>query len=420
MKNKTYFHIKKENIEYNLIHLPQLIFEVTDACNLRCKYCGYADLYEGYDKRENLKFPFIRAKQIVDYLHNIWSEHFEKDICTPISIGFYGGEPLLNVPFIQQVIEYLENLSPVGKKYHYNMTTNAVLLDKYMDFLVEKQFHILISLDGDENAQSYRIDAHGRNSFERVFKNIKLLQEKYPKYFEQYVMFNSVLHSKNCVEETYHFIKDIFGKVPIISPLNNSGIKSEKLEEFKRTYRNYSESIQQATNCESLKSELFIKTPETDSVLKYLYYISGNVFFRYNGFLLQKKNIQLPPTGTCIPFSKKMFITVKGKILQCEKINHEFSLGQVTDEGVKLDFEAIAKQHNDYVFRYAKQCEKCGNRTACMQCVYQIDDIHDPNTRCHGFCTEAQKEKQNEQCLRYLSEHPELYKRLLNEVTIRG
>ena len=43
--------VTKENIEYNLMHLPQIIFEVTDACNLRCKYCAYADLYGGYDQR---------------------------------------------------------------------------------------------------------------------------------------------------------------------------------------------------------------------------------------------------------------------------------------------------------------------------------------------------------------------------------
>ena len=53
--------LESRDIEYNLIHLPNLVFEVTDACNLRCKYCGYADLYEGYDKRENLIFSFVRA-----------------------------------------------------------------------------------------------------------------------------------------------------------------------------------------------------------------------------------------------------------------------------------------------------------------------------------------------------------------------
>lgn len=57
-KMEDYLPTTKEDIEQNLINLRQLIFEVTDSCNLRCKYCGYADLYEGYDKRENKKLPF--------------------------------------------------------------------------------------------------------------------------------------------------------------------------------------------------------------------------------------------------------------------------------------------------------------------------------------------------------------------------
>lgn len=419
MYTGAFAELSKNDILYNLLKLPQLIFEVTDMCNLRCKYCGYADLYEGYDKRENLKFPFIHAKHIIDYIHTLWYENYSTGVTMPFTVSFYGGEPLLNIPFIEQVIEYIESLPFAGRKIHYNMTTNAMLLDKYMDFLVDKKFHLLISLDGDEEGHSYRIDVSGKNSFTKVFRNIKLLQEKYPKYFEQYVMFNSVLHNKNSIEGIFRFIKDTFRKVPTISPLNNSGIRADKIEEFKKVYSNYIDSINKADDCEKLKNELFIKAPEINEVMKFLYYRTNNTYAKYNGLLLNRRNIQQLPTGTCTPFSKKMFITVKGRILQCEKINHEFALGRVTNEGVKLDYEAIAKQHNDYVFRYAKQCEKCGNRTACMQCVYQIDDIHDPNTRCHGFCTETQKEKQNEQCLRYLSKHPELYKRLLNEVVIR-
>lgn len=78
---EDYSTITKEDIEQNLINLRQLVFEVTDSCNLRCKYCGYADLYEGYDKRENLYFPFRRAQLLIDYLyHNYWIKKQEKDI----------------------------------------------------------------------------------------------------------------------------------------------------------------------------------------------------------------------------------------------------------------------------------------------------------------------------------------------------
>ena len=75
-----YMRVSADNIRYNLNNLFQLVFEVTDMCNLRCKYCGYADLYEGYDERENLKFPFQRAKLIIDYLYSLWSKNQCKNI----------------------------------------------------------------------------------------------------------------------------------------------------------------------------------------------------------------------------------------------------------------------------------------------------------------------------------------------------
>jgi uncharacterized protein len=45
--------LNKSDISYQLSNLRQIVFEVTDACNLKCKYCGYGDFYEDYDKREN-------------------------------------------------------------------------------------------------------------------------------------------------------------------------------------------------------------------------------------------------------------------------------------------------------------------------------------------------------------------------------
>lgn len=416
---KAFIKLSSKDIEYNLVHLPRLVFEVTDACNLRCKYCGYADLYEGYDERGNVKFPFQKAKLIIDYLHSIWRKHQCAGVVSPISIGFYGGEPLLNVPFIKQVISYLEGLAPVGKSYYYNMTTNAMLLNKYMDFLAEKKIQLFISLDGDKEGQSYRIDALGRNSFDQVFENINLLRNKYPDYFNKYVRFNSVLHNKNSVEKIFYFIKETFGKEPSISPLNNSGIRKDKINEFYRTYRNYKESIQQANNCESLQNEMFVKNPETGRLLDYIYNQSGNVFLNFNDLFIQKDQLHHPPTGTCSPFSKKMFVTVKGRILQCEKINHEFALGQITDTEIVLDLEHIVEQHNGYIFKYVNQCKKCVNKTACMQCVFQIDDIHDENSRCDSFCSTEQKDKMNKNSLEYLSQHPELYNRILKNVVIR-
>lgn len=417
---KEYRKISHLDIEYSLANLKQLVFEVTDACNLRCKYCAYADLYEGYDQRENLKLPFQKAKLIIDYLYEYWEKRYCIEVNDPITIGFYGGEPLLNVPFIQQVINYIESLNPIGKKFHYNMTTNAILLDRYMDFLAENEFRLLISLDRDEKGQSYRVDTKGKNSFDKVLANIQLLRSKYPSYFEHYVMFNSVLHNRNEVESTYRFIKDKFGKEPMISPLNNSGVRKDKLQEFYQAYQNVATSIQKANNCEALKNELFIKSPETGALVNYIYHHTGNVFNDYNDLLLGREGSSFPPSGTCIPFSKKMFITVKGRILQCEKIDHEFALGQITNKKVELNLEQAARQHNKYTFRYMNQCKTCAAKQLCTQCVYQIDDIHDKTSKCYSYYSATQHEKQKEYYMDHLDKHPELYNRILKEVVVRG
>lgn len=45
-------YITSDYVVSALANLPQLVFEVTDACNLRCKYCAYGEFYEDYDCRE--------------------------------------------------------------------------------------------------------------------------------------------------------------------------------------------------------------------------------------------------------------------------------------------------------------------------------------------------------------------------------
>lgn len=113
---------------------------MTDLCNLRCKYCGYGDFYNTHEKRENNFLNFSDAKALIDYLYNIWGHYSGTTFPRKIMFGFYGGEPLLNMNLIKQIIEYIDSLPKIKNTYFiYNMTTNALLLDKYMNFIVEKK-----------------------------------------------------------------------------------------------------------------------------------------------------------------------------------------------------------------------------------------------------------------------------------------
>ena len=413
-----FYKIASKNIRYNLQNLPHLVFEVTDRCNLNCKYCAYSELYRKYGTREGKNISFTRAKLIIDYLYDLWKDDYSDGSNRELSIGFYGGEPLINIPFIKQAIEYLEGLEfvKIGRICSYSMTTNATLLDQYMDYLVEKDFRLLISLDGDEFAQSYRIDHSGNNSFERVFSNIKLLQEKYPEYFKNNINFISVLHNRNEVESIYKFIRYQFDKMPIISPLNEVGICLEKKEEFNILYRNPAESFFGSSNCEVIESEMFMNTPRVARLADFFLYQSGNNYYNYNELYIDK-NISLLSTGTCMPFSKKMFVTVNGEILLCERINRQFSLGHVHEDRVELNEEYIAERHNYYETKYVKQCANCAYNTFCPLCVYQDDNICKEDTCCPNFLNEDLT-KRNKDVFKFMEENPQYYRRILEEVKI--
>jgi len=414
-----FLNIDEENVRHYLYNLKQLVFEVTDSCNLQCKYCGYAGLYQGYDQREGKRLSFAKAKQIIDYLSSLWREIYSPGANYQVAISFYGGEPLLNMPFIRETVDYLEQVQNTGKVFLFNMTTNGMLLDKYMDYLVEKDFRLLISLDGDKEAHSYRVDHAGNNSFMQVFRNAKMLQDKHPAYFYKQVMFNAVLHNRNNVDAIFRFIRDHFGKTPTIAPLNNSGIRKDKVNKFRAMYQNKLQSMYRSPNCEALEAEMFINTPRVSELAQYIHQQSGNVFNDYNDLLVDASVVAFSPTGTCLPFSKKMFVTVNGKILPCERVDHDFFFGNVYDDRVDLDCQKVAEQHNSYVFKFIKQCHHCAITRKCIQCVYQNDDIRDEHVNCHSFCSRKEFDEKTYRIVDFLREHPPYYERVLNEVIIK-
>ncbi|WP_352422650.1 radical SAM protein [Proteiniphilum sp.] len=154
-KYKYTFNITPSMIRESFQNSRQLIFEVTSRCNLQCEYCGYGELYNTRRLNPSKNMNFSLAKSMIDYLVPFWSEESLKHEYPKLFIGFYGGEPLVNFKLIKRTIDYINSISPKPKRnICYTMTTNATLLEKHMEYLVDNKFKLLISLDGDEIAHS--------------------------------------------------------------------------------------------------------------------------------------------------------------------------------------------------------------------------------------------------------------------------
>lgn len=414
-KNNKY--ITQNTIAYHLANLPQLTFEVTDACNLKCKYCGYGEFYEDYDKRENKKLPIKEAIMIIDYLVEFWKSNQNVSSNRNVYISFYGGEPLMSMVFIKTIVNHVEQLDCQYRHFTFSMTTNALLLHKHIDYLVEKKFNILISLDGNAENTAYRVDKAGKPSFDKIIKNISILKTKHPSYFNNNVNFNAVLHNKNSVEEIYTFFKEKYNKIPSIGELNNMGIRPEKQAEFMQTYQNTYESLHQAEHYETIEKDMFIKSVSYQSVCTFLHQYSGFVYRDYNELLFGKPKKNNWITGTCPPFGKKMFVTVNGKILPCERIGHQFALGEINETAVNLNFEAIAERYNEYFAKLEKQCSKCNNIKACTQCIFNLNNL-EQKPLCNGFMSQKDFQDYVSQNIAFLAKNPKDYYRIMEEVVV--
>lgn len=415
--DKLVQYITSDLIKYQLANLSQLVFEVTDACNLQCKYCGFGELYGNYEVREDKNLSIEKALKLIDYLVGFWASNKNASANRNVYISFYGGEPLLNMPFIKAIVGHIESINCKQRFFTFSMTTNALLLSKHMDFLVEKDFNLLISLDGDSENTAYRVDHNQQPAFDRIVKNVEAIRKVYPDYFENKVRFNSVLHNKNSVEQIYRFFKENYNKIPSIGEVNAMGIKPEMQNQFYQMYRNADESLSQSEHYREIERDMFISSASYQSLCTFIHQYSGFVYHDYTDLLFEKKTAIKIPTGTCLPFSKKMYVTVNGKILPCERIGHQFALGEINDDGVVLDFDAISQRYNGYLSKVEKQCSKCSNTKACTQCIFYLEDV-DNKPVCEGFLNDTDFQAYYESQMNFLAENPDAYYRIMEEIVV--
>lgn len=403
-------------IEKALSNLQQITFEVTDACNLKCKYCGYGELYQNYDERTNKNLSIKQAKNLIKYLSNYWNKKENLSEGEIIYISFYGGEPLLNMSFIKKIVQLFDN-NNIKRPIRYSMTTNAILLKRHIDYLIAHDFQLLISLDGNKYNNSYRVSPNGKSSYDIVFSNMKYIQKEYHQFFKDNIEFNSVIHDRNSVSDVLNFFKNEFSKTPSIGELNQNGIKIDKKDEFISIFKDISQNIKDSTIEKAIAKRIKDKDPFFHSLTSFIHNYNIMSYSDYNTLFSNKKEIQRLPTGTCIPFSKKVFITVNGKILPCERIGQKHSLGHVTDERVEINLNKICEQYNSWFMPISRQCHTCYIRRSCQQCIFNLFDINKP------FCTDYMNKERFtiflKRVIDFFERNPQSYRYIMKDIIIR-
>ena len=103
-------------------HLTIMLKPASSFCNLRCKYCFYADITS---LREVSSFGVMKESAMTAVMDHIFIDLDDGDYLT---LSFQGGEPMLaGLPFYRNLVQYI-----AGKKrnihINYTLQTGASFL----------------------------------------------------------------------------------------------------------------------------------------------------------------------------------------------------------------------------------------------------------------------------------------------------
>lgn len=347
-------------------NLSLLILQVTQNCNLRCRYCVYSGSYTNR-VHTNKRMNFETAKQAVDFYYN-HSKNTEI-----ASISFYGGEPLLEFDLIKKVVRYCEKKFE-GKQLNINMTSNATLLTKeIMDFLQSHQVNLTISLDGPEEVHNEgRVFADSKTgTFANIMENLKMFEQLYPDYVDT-IAFNAVLGENNNFKVSSDFFSFDFLKnatVTFTTVSNRDAIDEKNIqEEFTINYK-----------YELFKMFLYcVGRVSKDKVSKLMSAHINKIKNSLHDYLRKPLIFdgKTHPSGPCVPGMNRLFVTVDGDFFPCERVsesNSFFKIGNI-EEG--FDIEKIKKLMNIAKLT-EKQCSQCWAMGYCDSCAADMGEEDD-------------------------------------------
>lgn len=345
-------------------YMENLILQVTQQCNLRCKYCAYSGNY--YNRTHTSeRMSFEMAKKAIDfYLER--SDKAEK-----LCLSFYGGEPLLEFVLIQKCVDYITKCKG-DQLVLYPITTNGTLLDQEkIEFLVKHDVSLMISLDGaKESHDANRQFLNGQGSFDLIMNNLKALKEYDENYYLNQVSFNCVISATTDLDSTYEF----YANSELFSPEQIHFTYINPVDVKDRSILQITQQNNQIANFEYIKMLLsLLDKREWDSKGKMQRARASDIELLYER--LHRHAQESGAThhgGPCVPGVRRLFVATNGDFFPCERVSEQdaqMCIGSL-DKGFDYDRMNFFLNHGQLI---EKDCLYCWNIRECSYCLSEIE-----------------------------------------------
>lgn len=361
----TYFHTNSKEGFMDYIKesvtkkLSGIILNVTERCNMRCKYCAYSDHYVYHREHGDVEMSAETMKQAVDFYFANSPEVENK------MISFYGGEPLYNFKLIKECVEYVKET--YAQECKYNMTTNVTLMDEEKTaFLIENDFFILISLDGPREIHDrYRVFANGEGTYDVVMKNLDHIHTRYPAFFQNNLTFNMVAAPPFDFDSIDEFLKE--------SVINPQRVRFNSVSPLFTTFYDCFSKKQLKLSRETVKDILLAFNRkmadgiEPNNVERALFDIR---YFDVHRRETHQMPSKYPSHGQCMIGDKGLFVETDGTLNFCGQVGRVFNFGNVSSG---LDFDEIERVYLELEEFYSTHCYDCWAIRLCRRCIRDVN-----------------------------------------------
>ncbi|NPV26755.1 MAG: thioether cross-link-forming SCIFF peptide maturase [Firmicutes bacterium] len=224
-----------ERINHDEPVVKSLCLNVAHDCNLRCAYCfGTTGNFGG----PRGLMPLEVGQAAVDFLiaHSKARRHCE--------IDFFGGEPLLNMAVVKEIIAYARQRGrETNKEFRFTLTTNGTLLNsENQQYLNDEQVSVVLSLDGRKAVHDrLRVKANGSGTYQEL---LPLLLEFVASrgYQNYYIRGTYTRYNLDFAEDVKHLVGLGFDQIslePVVAPAGtNYGLR---LDDLPRLFAEYTE-----------------------------------------------------------------------------------------------------------------------------------------------------------------------------------
>jgi uncharacterized protein len=421
----------------------QLILEVTENCNLRCRYCIYGEEIHNFRSYGVKNMSFETAKKAIDYFLTI--ADFEKTIY----LTFYGGEPLINYSLIREATEYFkaqihektqhaiegeradvgepdveDKQAGIGNKHtvidvRYGLTSNLTLLSSEMaQYFADNDFFVTCSLDGDRDIHNHnRLFENGAGSFDRTMKGLEMLKEVYGEKAGKLIGVNVVV-TEPYSEEKFQTLNDFFSRldcVPDKTAIRISYAGKDIISDNTELSSNIDLITGQDGRRDYMGDWEFDRLINNHQVI-FENFLEEALLDIHNRRMSNHPFKDYPINACCIPGTRRLYVTVDGNFLPCERIGISPYIGNVTDG---IDIDSIRTYYvQDYIEKSQEKCGNCWAVQLCDVCYARCFNEAGLDMRRKRALCEASRRGIYNALIRYhilLEEHPEVMEKLFGE-----